>query len=132
MSEFYDKLTALQGVIAKFAGTPRNEWDRSFHDAILAFGFRAPLRELENPGDTMIHVESMFGARSNLGYVRFVWGDKDAVVTPAEARKHADRIVETAVAAEADALFIRWAREVLHFNEEQVVAMLRDFRAMRG
>jgi hypothetical protein len=81
----------------------------------------------------IIHIETMYGARSETPYVKLTWGDKEAILTPAEAIKHAVRIIEVAANSEGDAAFIRFIRERIGMNDpEQLAAMMRDFRAMRS
>lgn len=86
-----------------------------------------------DPTENIITIESMYGAASRTPFVRLVWGDKDAMLTPKEALAHAARIIEVAANADADAVFIRFLSERLGItDDEKIVAVLRDFRQMRS
>lgn len=84
-------------------------------------------------GADIIHIESMYGARSETPFVKLTWGDKEAMLTPAEAIAHAVRVIEVAANSEGDAAFVRYMRERVGMQDPAVIAeMMRDFRAMRS
>ncbi len=79
----------------------------------------------------MLHVESMYGAVSKKGVVCMSWGDNAGVLTPKEARAHAQFVIECAAAAEADELFVTFMVEKVGLEHEQAAMALLDVRKMR-
>jgi len=80
----------------------------------------------------MIHIESIFGARSGAPLVELSWGDQAAQFTPDEARAHALRVLEVAEAADQDAFLMDFLLHKVGVVEIEKRAMvLNDFRAWR-
>lgn len=80
-----------------------------------------------------ILIESAFGFRTRKPFVVLRWGEMRGQLTPAAARQHALRIMEAADAAESDALLVRFLQQRVGIQEdEKAIAILSDFRAMRG
>jgi hypothetical protein len=85
--------------------------------------------------DRLLHIETMYGARSESPFVKLAWGEQEAILTPAEAIAHAVRIIQVAANSEADAAFIRFLRERIlpkDVDPEMIAAIKRAFREMRS
>lgn len=86
---------------------------------------------------TIFHVESMLsgtpGSEHYLkGLVKITWGDMSGMLTVPEAKAHALRILEVATGAEQEQVLVRFFMSKLDMTLELAVAILRDFREMRG
>lgn len=84
-----------------------------------------------HPIDPQIHIESLVSAETGKPLVHIHWGPMDGKLTPAEARKHAEAILEVVLAAELDAFIVAFFREKMDLPMEQAVMVLRDFREWR-
>ncbi len=80
----------------------------------------------------MIHIESIYGARTGEPLVELRWGAEEGQFTPDEARAHALRVLEAAEAAEQDAFLMDWLlHQVGVIDVEKRAMMLKHFRAWR-
>jgi len=84
-----------------------------------------------HPIDPMIHIESLVSAQTGKPVVSVRWGPMDGKLTPAEARAHAQTIMEVAFAAELDAFIVAFFHEKMDLPLERAVMVLRDFREWR-
>ena len=84
-----------------------------------------------HPIDPQIHIESLVSAQTGKPVVHIHWGPMDGKLTPAEARVHAQTIMEMAFAAELDAFVVSFFHEKMNLPMEQAVMVLRDFREWR-
>jgi hypothetical protein len=78
-----------------------------------------------------IHVESLVSAQTGKPVVHVHWGPMDGKLTPAEAREHARKIMEVALAAEMDAFVVAFMHEKVGLELGAAVMVLRDFREWR-
>ena len=87
--------------------------------------------EKPHPIGPIIHVESLVSAQTGKPIVNIEWGPMAGKLTPAEARAHAQTIMEVAFAAELDAFVVAFFHEKMSLPLEQAVLVLRDFREWR-
>jgi hypothetical protein len=78
-----------------------------------------------------LEITSLVSMRTGDGIVQFELGDTRIQLTIAEARAHALVIIEAAMAAETDALLVRFLHEKVGLAPELATAALGDFRQMR-
>lgn len=78
-----------------------------------------------------IRIETMVGSRTGEPSVVLKWAKEEGYLTPAQARAHAQSIMEAATAAEFDGCLVRFARENLAMPDCEVVDMLRTYRQRR-
>jgi hypothetical protein len=79
----------------------------------------------------VLEVMSLVSMRTGDGIVQFEMGDTRIQMTIVEARQHALTIIEAAMAAETDALLVRFLRDRIKLAPEAANAALADFRTMR-
>lgn len=85
----------------------------------------------EHPIAPVIHIESLVSAATRKPLVRIEWGPMEGKLTPAEARAHAQSIMEVAFAAELDAFVVHWLTNVIGTDITKALLVLRDFREWR-
>lgn len=78
-----------------------------------------------------IDVASLVSGRNREPYVTITWGERKAQLTPAEARRHAQIILEAADAAVSDAFLVSWLVERVQASDEIMGGLLSEFRAYR-
>jgi hypothetical protein len=79
----------------------------------------------------VLEVSSIVSMRTGRGMVQFELGSTRIQLEVAEARAHALIIVEAAMAAETDALLVRFLKERIGLAPGAAQAALSDFRTMR-
>lgn len=105
---------------------------------IVAAGMRNHLeertRERSNTDSNMIRVQSIFGARSGLPLVEFLYGLENFTLEVEQARRHALNILACAETASQDAALYRWLTlsEQLSFDPTTAAAAIHDLRRFRG
>lgn len=87
--------------------------------------------EKTHPIDPNILVESLVSARTGKPVVHIRWGPMDGQLTPEEARRHAQALMEVAFAAELDAFVVKWVTTAIGADTQKALMVLRDFRAWR-
>lgn len=81
-----------------------------------------------------ISVQSIFGAKTRRGLVVLEVDGHERMMDPAEAQRIARMLMECAEAAESDSIAWHWLSSLLgkDASEQQLAAMLLDWRKMRG
>lgn len=91
-------------------------------------------RLIQERNITGIHLTCGFGGNTNLPFVQLLIPRADWMtqMSPAKARELAQRLLEMASIAEAEALLIGYAREIMEEEDMDTLAtLLVDFRAYR-
>lgn len=78
----------------------------------------------------LIKVESILGQKHG-PQVMLSWGKESGLVTSAEARQHALRVLECADAAESDAFMFHFLQKTVGVTPQAAVAVIADFRRYR-
>jgi hypothetical protein len=91
-------------------------------------GKKSRNKEFGKSGDNTIWVGSIVPSRTMEPAVQMQWGGQRALLTPQQAREHAEAVLQSIAAAEIDSCIIRWATQRLGFSLHQagqLVVMLR-------
>jgi hypothetical protein len=89
------------------------------------------------PEDGMISISSGYGHRTKTPFVTLSLANASESANPtiqmssAEARRQALYILEAADAADADGFIVEWLRGTAELSENQIGALLSDFRTFR-
>lgn len=84
-------------------------------------------------GDDIIHVQSIFGAKTGLPLVDFRYGFEHFTLDVDQARDHALNVLRCAEAASQDAGVYRWLTlSDLGLPERAAAEAIRDLRRYRG
>jgi hypothetical protein len=78
-----------------------------------------------------LSVNSIVSAATGRGIVTVEWGSEKGQLETFEARNLAMNLLSAADAAESDAFLVDWCRTRLSLKDEQMGALLIDFRAFR-
>ncbi len=78
-----------------------------------------------------LHVESLYGARSDAPLVKLVVGRQEIIMPPEKARTVAQWLLDAAEAAYSDAFIIRWVCQATNVTREQARPLLREFRQFK-
>lgn len=79
-----------------------------------------------------VRVVSMFGHQTRQPYVVMTVGDtKPLTFTSDKAKEIGAMLVETAMAAEADAFLAEWAIQATGCGDQGAASLIREFRAWR-
>ena len=79
-----------------------------------------------------LEVTTLVSLRTGEGIVQFEMGDTRIQLSIAEARNHARVVIEAGMAAETDALLVRFLCEKIKLPKDAALAALGDFREMRS
>lgn len=82
-------------------------------------------------GESEITMVSQVNAGDGSPAVCLQWGEHILHMESATAKRHGLAIIETAMAADADAFLFAWVKDVVGADPEKAAGLLMDFRRWR-
>lgn len=105
-------------------------WQKANGDARRDF-LRGILEAQGMRGESEITMVSQVNSRDGSPAVLFRWGEHVLVMESSTAKRHGLAVLETALAADADAFLFQWVQEAVGAEPEKAAMLLMDFRRWR-
>jgi hypothetical protein len=105
-------------------------WQKADSDARRAF-LKGILEAQGMRGESEITMVSQVNAGDGSPAVCLQWGEKILHMQSATAKRHGLAILETALAADADAFLFQWLKDEGGAEPEKAAGLLMDFRRWR-